>query len=108
MVDDAFAIKPWVKAITVEVETMVLSAVEVNGHAKSALLLNVVQSAAVKSPRTVAEELGSWKVNVPPTFVIPQSFEMASEEVASVSAPVCAAPKVWAKERTPVLVTLPL
>ena len=64
------------------------------------LLLKVVQSPAVKSPRTLAEADGSWKVKAPATLVIPQSLLMAVEEVAKVMAPVCAVPYVWAMEET--------
>ena len=59
IVVDAFAMSPCVKATMVDVATMAVFAVEVKGQAKSALLLNVVQSAAVRRPRTVAEEDGS-------------------------------------------------
>ena len=92
--------RPWVKAKMVEVATMVLLVVEVNGHANEALLLNVLQSAAVRSPRTVWEADGRLKVKAPATFVMPQSLEMAVEEVAKVMAPVCAVPYVWAMEET--------
>ena len=57
--------RPWVKAKMVEVATMVLLVVEVNGHANEALLLNVLQSAAVRSPRTVWEADGRLKVKAP-------------------------------------------
>src|SRR3989338_7605663 len=94
--------RPPVSAKMVEVETILLLVVEVNGKAKSedeeTLLLKVVQSPAVKSPRTLAEADGSWKVKAPATLVIPQSLLMAVEEVAKVMAPVCAVPYVWAME----------
>ena len=64
------------------------------------LLLKVVQSPAVKSPRTLAEADGRLKVKAPATFVIPQSLLMAVEEVAKVMAPVCAVPYVCAMEET--------
>ena len=99
--------RPLVSARMVEVETILLFVVDVNGQAKSdeeeTLLLNVVQSPAVRSPRTLAEEDGMFQVKVPaPLSVMPQSFEIAVEEVAKMMAPVCAEPKVCRAEVTPV------
>lgn len=108
-VEEAVAMMPAAKLIKVEVASQVDSVV--NGKAKSdeeeTLLLKALQSPAVKSPRTVAEEDGSWKVKVPATFVIPQSPEIAVELVASVSAPTCTVPNVCASERTPAFVNWP-
>jgi hypothetical protein len=104
IVEEAEAMRPPVKEIVVDVETMLLLNVEVKGQAKSeedeTLLLKVVQSPAVKSPRVFVVADGMLKVKAPATFVIPQSFEIAVEEVAKVMAPDCAVPKVWAMEET--------
>jgi hypothetical protein len=113
-VEDAVDMMPPLKLIKVEVASQVFSVVNGKDAVRAdasevdeTLLLTVVQSAAVKSPRTVPEEDGMLNVKVPPAFVMPQSLLIAVEEVAKVSAPVCAEPKDCAKERTPVLVTLP-
>src|SRR3989344_6363470 len=59
IVVEAFAMSPCVKATMVEVATMAVFAVEVKGQAKrdedETLLLNVVQSAELKQPKTEAE-----------------------------------------------------
>jgi hypothetical protein len=113
-VDDAVAMMPPLKLIKVEVASQVFSVVNGKDAVRAdasevdeTLLLNVVQSADVRSPRTVPEDEGMLNVKVPPAFVIPQSLLIAVDDVAKVSAPVCAEPKDCAKERTPVLVTLP-
>ena len=115
-VEEAIAMTPARRSRMVDVDTILFEAVEVNGkeaviaeasEVEETLLLNVVQSPAVRSPRTVPDDDGMLKVKVPPAFVIPQSFEIAVDEVAKVRAPVCAVPKDCARERTPVLVTLP-
>lgn len=72
--------------------------------ALESLLLKVVKSAAVKSPRTVADADGMLKVNAPPELVMPQSLLIAVVDVPNVIAPVCAAPYVCWIDVTPLLI----
>jgi hypothetical protein len=67
------------------------------------LLLKVVQSVAVRRPRTAVVAEGRLKVKVPEEFVMPQSLLMAVVEVARVMAPVTAAPAECAREVRPLL-----
>lgn len=69
--------------------------------------LKVVQSVPERRPRILAVAVGTLKVKVVPELVMPQSFDIAVEEVARVRAPVCAEPLEWVSESTPVLVRVP-
>ena len=99
IVVDAFAMSPCVKATMVDVATMAVFAVEVKGQAKRdeelTLLLNVVQSAELKQPKTETEAVSqsmssTVRVNPSPAVRVlvtfPFKYVMPPEKVVVAAA----------------------